>query len=187
MCATCPQIEVCFTPGQDCTSEIIREVNSAQHLILVQAYNFTSASIAKSLIQAKQRGVLVRVILDKSQKTQRYSASTLFVNQHIPTWIDNKPAIAHNKIMIIDDEKVITGSFNFTASAQERNAENLLVIDDSNLAKLYTENWKKRQQQSVTLNASDNVSNNVTHKTQHRRKSDHLNWNGILNHVKKLI
>ncbi|MEO5334056.1 MAG: phospholipase D-like domain-containing protein [Magnetococcus sp. YQC-5] len=57
--------------------------------------------------------------------------------------IDSSHAIAHNKVMIVDDETVITGSFNFTKAAQEKNAENLLVLRDKGLAKRYLENWRK--------------------------------------------
>lgn len=71
------------------------------------------------------------------------------MNNNIDTWIDYKPAIAHNKIMIIDNRVVITGSFNFTKAAQNRNAENLLIIENHDLVKKYLANWVKRQQLSV--------------------------------------
>ncbi len=61
----------------------------------------------------------------------------------MPTFIDSKHAIAHNKIMIIDDATVITGSFNFTKAAQESNAENLLVLHDEKMAWGYEANWEK--------------------------------------------
>ena len=62
--------------------------------------------------------------------------------------IDAEHAIAHNKVMIIDGETVITGSFNFTKAAEENNAENLLVIHDKKLAGLYTKNWYEHSQHS---------------------------------------
>lgn len=150
--STCPDIQVCFTPGQNCTTEIIEVIDAAKKSIFVQAYSFTSAPIVTHLIAAKNRGILVNVILDKSQKSQRYSASHLLVTQHIPCWIDYKPAIAHNKIMIIDEKEVITGSFNFTKAAQSRNAENVLIIRDPSLAKLYMQNWRRRKAVSRYLN-----------------------------------
>lgn len=149
---SCPKIQVCFTPGQNCTAEITEVIDTAKQSIFVQAYSFTSAPIAAHLIAAKKRGVKVNVILDKSQKTQRYSASRFLVNQHIPCWIDYKPAIAHNKIMIIDEKAVITGSFNFTKAAQNKNAENLLIIRDPALANLYLKNWQQRRAVSSYLN-----------------------------------
>ncbi|WP_232019634.1 phospholipase D family nuclease [Candidatus Rickettsiella viridis] len=143
--ASCPRIQVCFTPGQNCTMQITDVLDNAKKSIAVQAYSFTSVPIAKHLVEARKRGVVVKVILDKSQKSQKYSASRFLLNQHIPVWIDYKPAIAHNKIMIIDEKEVITGSFNFTKAAQNKNAENVLIIRDLTLAKRYMENWQRRQ------------------------------------------
>jgi phosphatidylserine/phosphatidylglycerophosphate/cardiolipin synthase-like enzyme len=115
-------------------------------MILVQAYSFTSAPIAKAILNAHKRKVDVNVMLDKSQVTQEYSSATFLENQKIPLWIDYKPAIAHNKVMIIDDHIVITGSFNFTKKAQEKNAENVIIIDSKKLAEVYTTYWNEIKQ-----------------------------------------
>ena len=88
------------------------------------------------------------MILDKSQRTEKYSEADFLVNMGIPTWIDAKHAIAHNKIMVIDEATVITGSFNFTKAAEERNAENMLVIRDKALAENYTANWQAHVEHS---------------------------------------
>ncbi len=90
----------------------------------------------------------VEVILDKSQRTQKYSSATFLVNAGIPTKIDSAHAIAHNKVMVIDGEIVITGSFNFTKAAEEQNAENLLIIRDKKLAERYTKNWQEHERHS---------------------------------------
>jgi phosphatidylserine/phosphatidylglycerophosphate/cardiolipin synthase-like enzyme len=140
--------EVYFSPHGGCTDAIIKELNKAQSTILVQAYSFTSAPIAKALLNAHKRGVKVEVILDKSQRTQKYSSATFLRNVGIPVKIDSQHAIAHNKVMIIDGETVITGSFNFTKAAEESNAENLLVIHDKKLAERYTKNWQEHAQHS---------------------------------------
>jgi len=137
--------QVCFSPNGGCTDAIIKEIDKAKSEILVQAYSFTSAPIAKALLNAHRRGAKVEVILDKSQRTEKYSSATFLVNSGIPTYIDDKHAIAHNKIMIIDRDTVITGSFNFTKAAEEKNAENLLIIKDKKLAEIYMENWEKHK------------------------------------------
>jgi phosphatidylserine/phosphatidylglycerophosphate/cardiolipin synthase-like enzyme len=103
---------------------------------------------AKALLEAHKRGVRVEVILDQSNRTDKYSAADFLANQGVPTKIDANHAISHNKVMIIDDETVITGSFNFTKAAQEKNAENLLVICDKALAAQYTQNWQAHAQHS---------------------------------------
>ena len=86
--------------------------------------------------------------MDKSQRTEKYSSATFFFNAGIPVKIDAQHAIAHNKVMVIDGETVITGSFNFTKAAEENNAENLLVIRDKKLAERYIENWKEHEKHS---------------------------------------
>jgi phosphatidylserine/phosphatidylglycerophosphate/cardiolipin synthase-like enzyme len=85
---------------------------------LVQAYSFTSAPIANALVDAHKRGVNVQVILDKSQRTEKYSSADFVARAGIPTFIDAKHAIAHNKIMVIDGYEILTGSFNFTKAAE---------------------------------------------------------------------
>lgn len=140
--------EVCFTPGQNCTEVIVKTLSEARTSVYVQAYSFTSAPIAKALLDAHKRGVHVDVILDKSNRTARYSSADFLANQGVPTFIDAQHGIAHNKVMVIDEETVITGSFNFTRAAQEKNAENLIVIKDKALAARYNENWKGHRKHS---------------------------------------
>jgi len=116
----------------------------AKSNVLVQSYLFTSAPIAKALVDAHKRHVDVQVILDKSQRTEQYTSATFLANEGVPTYIDSRHKIAHNMVMIIDGQTVITGSFNFTKSAEEGNAENLLVINNApELAQRYTANWKE--------------------------------------------
>jgi phosphatidylserine/phosphatidylglycerophosphate/cardiolipin synthase-like enzyme len=91
----------------------------------------------------------VQVILDKSQRSERYSGATFLANAGIRTLIDEQPSIAHSKVIIIDGVSVITGSFNFTRSAQQYNAENLIVIRDGVLARHYTQNWVARERLST--------------------------------------
>jgi phosphatidylserine/phosphatidylglycerophosphate/cardiolipin synthase-like enzyme len=139
---------VCFTPGGNCTDLTINALGDAKISILVQAYSFTSAPIAKTLLDGHKRGVPVQVILDKSQRTEKYSSADFLANQGVPTMIDAEHAIAHNKVMILDGETVITGSLNFTKAAQEKNAENVLIIRDQALAAQYTQNWQAHVQHS---------------------------------------
>ena len=140
---------VYFLPRGGCTAAINAEIRKARNEILVQAYSITSASIAEELLRAHKRGVKVRVILDSSNDTDRYSAATFLSNAGIETRIDGAHAIAHNKLMIIDGATVITGSFNFTKAAEERNAENLLIIKSKKLASEYIANWNRHLKHSV--------------------------------------
>jgi len=141
---------VCFTSGGQCTDIIVSSINHAKKNVNVQAYGFASAPIVKALVYAKDRGVHVSAIVDKSNAKHTYSAISTLLNNHIPVVIDSKVSIAHNKVIIIDDATVITGSFNFTKSAQTRNAENVLIITDKQLAKSYLDNFNKRLAVSVS-------------------------------------
>jgi len=135
--------DVYFSPRGGATDAIVAEIGKARNEVLVQAYSFTSVPIARALLEAKKRGVRIEAILDKSQKKERYTAATFLYNACIPVMIDDKHAIAHNKIIIIDRQTVITGSFNFTKAAEEKNAENLLVIKGNReLAGKYLDNYR---------------------------------------------
>lgn len=81
------------------------------------------------------------MILDRSQRTERYSSATFLDNSGLGPLIDGRHAIAHNKVMVIDGKTVITGSFNFTKAAEQSNAENVLIIHDASLAIKYEKNW----------------------------------------------
>ena len=142
------QIQVYFSPNGGCTDAIVTALSQAKSSVLVQAYSFTSAPIAKAVVDAHKRGVKVRVILDKSQRTEKYSSADFLAHAKVPVSIDAKHKIAHNKVMIIDSETIITGSFNFSKSAEEGNAENLLIINSPELAEKYIENWKEHSEHS---------------------------------------
>ena len=139
---------VCFSPYGGCTHAIVDQIDNAKSEILIQAYSFTSAPIAKALVNAHKRGIYVEIILDKSNKSKKYSAGDFTAHMGVTTYIDSRHAIAHNKIIIIDKEIVITGSFNFTKAAEEKNAENLLVMKSNSLAKTYIDNWNKHKEHS---------------------------------------
>jgi phosphatidylserine/phosphatidylglycerophosphate/cardiolipin synthase-like enzyme len=139
---------LCFVPnGPACESLLVNTINNTRSSLLIQAYSFTSPPIAEAVVNVFKRGLDVRVIVDKSQVSEKYTSATFLKNVGIPVVIDTKPAIAHNKVMIFDQLSVFTGSFNFTRSAQDRNAENGLVIhDDTDIVKAYTNNWTNRHQ-----------------------------------------
>jgi phosphatidylserine/phosphatidylglycerophosphate/cardiolipin synthase-like enzyme len=136
-----PPMEVYFSPKGGCTDAIVQEIDAAKNSILVQAYSFTSKPIAEALVAAHKRGVKTSVILDSEQETTNYSEADFLIHEGMPPLIDDEHAIAHNKIMIIDDGVVITGSFNFTTQAEKSNAENLLIIRDKLVAKTFADNW----------------------------------------------
>jgi phosphatidylserine/phosphatidylglycerophosphate/cardiolipin synthase-like enzyme len=108
----------------------------------------TRAPIAQALGAAERRGVKVRLILDKSQRTEKYSPADIVTHAGIPAFVDPKHAIAHNQIMVIDGKTILTGSFNFTTAAEPGNAENPPVIQDVSPAKKYAANRNRHSQHS---------------------------------------
>src|SRR5260221_1381066 len=141
---------VCFTTGNkstiggDCGAVLVAEIAKAERELLVQAYNFTEPRIIAAIIAAHRRGVLVAVILDKISPSQRGEGADPVHDAGIPTFIDRKPKIAHNKVVVIDQTTVVTGSFNFSTNAGCCNAENLLVIHRPALAVAYAEDFARR-------------------------------------------
>jgi len=132
---------------------IVKQIDEAKKSIYVQAYGLTSQPIIEAVGNAKGRGLDVKVILDKVNETEKQGNGAKYLkSKNIEVLIDNKVAIAHNKVMVIDNKNIITGSFNFTKSAQDRNAENVLIIlDDSTIAQKYIANWEKRATVSRNL------------------------------------
>jgi phosphatidylserine/phosphatidylglycerophosphate/cardiolipin synthase-like enzyme len=139
---TPPSLLAHFSPKGGCTEAIVHEIGQARHEVLVLAYSFTSKPIAQALVEAKLRGVHVEIVLDHSNEGEAYSDLHFFLEQGLAPSIDPHHAIAHNKVMIIDNRTLLTGSFNFTQHAENDNAENLLVIKGHReLVRVYKENF----------------------------------------------
>jgi len=138
---------VCFTPGDHCDDLVVKEIQTAHKDILIQAYHLSSHKIVAALLAKEAQSVPITVILDKTARKEAIP----FLQANIPVYIDDKVRIAHNKVMVIDDVTTITGSFNFTDSAQSRNAENLLVIDNGQLASEYENNFYDRLNNSKEM------------------------------------
>ena len=140
--------EVYFSPKGGAEEAVVRTIGQAKRTVHVLAYSFTSSPINTALVEAHARGVNVSVILDKSQRTAKGGKLQSLQEAGIPVLVDSTHAIAHNKVMVIDKRRVITGSFNFTKSAEERNAENLLIIHSRSLSRTYLNNFEIHAQHS---------------------------------------
>lgn len=131
-------VDLLFSPKDPCASEIITCINKATSTIDVAMYYFTMRQIAQALLDAKKRGVYVRVVLDKSQAVEKFSKSRFLMNNGIEVKYSSGAGIMHNKFCIIDDTTLITGSFNWTGAADLKNDENLLIINSRELASKYS-------------------------------------------------
>ncbi|MEF2228830.1 MAG: phospholipase D-like domain-containing protein [Candidatus Cardinium sp.] len=137
-------IQAWFTPQDPCMDLIVAKVLSAKTSIFVQAYVITSKQITDALIAAHQNKVAVQLLIDKDAPTTKGSKVNELLRYGIPIIIDKTVGYAHNKVMIIDDEYVITGSFNWTHGAQTRNAENLVMITGKDINRRFKNNWYMR-------------------------------------------
>lgn len=139
-----PATEEAFSPHQGSTALIVRTIGEARHSVRVAAYSFTSRQIAQALIDAHGRGVDVRVVLNKSQRSSRSSMAAKVAESGLPVRFNSHYAIMHDKFIIVDDVTLETGSFNFTQAAENRNAENVLVVhDDPQAVAAYVRQWEK--------------------------------------------
>lgn len=145
------QIESHFTPDEPCTDIIIDKISSAKDSVLVHAYLLTCQKIAQSLIQAHCNHIQVKILIDKHAIHSHGSQIRPLLKAGIPIFIDQISGIAHNKIILIDKDYVITGSFNWTEHAQKKNAENIVIIKDKLTHRAFKKNWNKRLQKSRPL------------------------------------
>jgi phospholipase D len=135
---------VCFTPNRQCQSFILREINEAKESIRLQAYSFTDKAIAYALVEAASRGIDVKINLDQSNMNDGRSAKDILISNGVAVRIDSPSGIAHNKVIIIDKSRLITGSYNFSQNAYSRNVENMLILYSPSLCEAYIYNWNKR-------------------------------------------
>ncbi|TCK06497.1 phospholipase D family protein [Phorcysia thermohydrogeniphila] len=141
-----PSISVYFSPRGGATSAIVSEIKRAEKSIDVAIYSFTSRKIARALIAAHKRGIRVRIVADEGSARSRNSVLPLLESAGIPVRYKRGSGggLMHNKYAVVDGETVITGSFNWTVSAEKRNDENLLVIKGlPAVVKAYEENFEK--------------------------------------------
>lgn len=129
-----------FSPKGGAAEEIIKQIDNAESHIDIAMYSFTYEPIAEAIIRAKNRGVKIRILMDKVQSQGKYSKYKFFLDNEIALIQDRHAGIMHNKIAIIDGRILFTGSFNWTKSAEERNEENLLeFINEEEITKVYQE------------------------------------------------
>ena len=137
-------VEVAFSPGGGATDLVVRAIGSAKQSIHVAAYSFTSRPIAKAMGEARRAGVDVDVVVDHEQINKgSHSVVSYLLSMNIPVRVDIVHTLQHDKYMVIDGKTVETGSFNYTAAAEQHNSENVLVLWNApQLAGAYAANWK---------------------------------------------
>ena len=130
-------VEIYFSPKDKVDDRIINLINSSKSYIYIPTFLITHSKIAEALIQAKNRGVDVRVIIDANSTSTRNSKHALLRSNGILLKTENYAGKLHIKSMIIDDKYLVTGSMNFSNSGVNKNDENILVIENSDIAKFH--------------------------------------------------
>lgn len=148
-------VQVAFPPWDDAEALVVAAVGGARQEIFVQAFSFTSKAVARALIAARRRGVDVQVTADREQTFGGESTRIPdLASAGIPIWLEVRYTAAHSKVMIIDpgtrEPVLITGSYNWTWSAQHGNAENLLIVRrNRELTRAYLRNWERRRRDAL--------------------------------------
>jgi phosphatidylserine/phosphatidylglycerophosphate/cardiolipin synthase-like enzyme len=135
-------ISIYFCPEDNCADKIIKELRKAQHTIRFMTFSFTHAGIANTLLLQMENGVIVEGIYEKSQNS-KYSTFPVLAYQGASVKTDSNKYNMHNKVFIIDDHTVITGSMNPTKNGDERNDENVLIIHNKEIAGEFIEEFEK--------------------------------------------
>ncbi len=137
-------VEVCFVPGSDCGALIAHEIDTARSAIRIQAYTFTSPRISHALERARRRGVDVVALLDAREagEANETAAIRTLLEARVAVRLDGAHSTAHNKVLVVDQATVITGSFNFSVSVERHSAENVLFIrGNPRVVRAYLDNF----------------------------------------------
>ena len=139
---------VYFSPDGECEAKVIEWIGKANYKLHILIYSFTLDSVGDALVDAQDRGIEVKAVFEKSQISQ-YSEYWKLRNAGVPVRNDTNSNSMHHKVMIVDDAVVLTGSFNWSQNGQENNNENLVIIDDENVAFNYSKEFQNIWEDSV--------------------------------------
>jgi len=154
VCVSAEDIKIgaLFSPEDSCGLAIQKYISEAQDYVFVAMYYFTLRRLAQELVNAHKRGVKVRVFLDSKQRVEKYAKGRFLEQKGIEVKYrgDDTSGYMHSKFCVIDDRIVITGSFNWTVSADLKNDENLVIIESTDVAKSYRNYFDRLWEDQVT-------------------------------------
>jgi phosphatidylserine/phosphatidylglycerophosphate/cardiolipin synthase-like enzyme len=138
-------VDVCFVPSEICIGRIVAAIDAARREVRVQAYGFTAEPVIAALLRAHARGVDMAALLDRSNEQGRHPGLSALQAAGVPVWIDTVSGIAHIKAIVIDRHLVIGGSYNYTASAERRNVEDVTFTESTEIAGRFLRDWQQRR------------------------------------------
>ena len=142
------QVEVYFAPEDGVADHLIQALSSAQSTVRFMAFQFTSEPVADALIELVGRGITVQGVVEERSADAPYSQVARLRAGGVEVFVDGNPYIMHHKVMIVDDQVVVLGSYNFTLSAEEENDENLLIVHDPEVAAAFLGEFGRVLQQA---------------------------------------
>ncbi len=137
------EVECYFAPEDSVQAEIISEIDAAQKRLHVMAFAFTSRPIAEAMARRMAEGVKVRAIFESRSAGSRYSQDDYLARQGAEIELDTNEYTMHHKVIIVDSDTVVTGSYNFSKSAEKRNDENVLILHDPTIARRYLDEFDR--------------------------------------------
>ena len=142
-------VESYFTPEDDVAGErIVAYLRSARTSIAFMVFSLTAGGIAQALGEAMQRGVTVRGVFERGNASSLFSQYPSLKALGMDVLLDGNPDQMHHKVFIVDDRVVMTGSYNYSSSAEHANDENVLIVDDARLAQAYASEFRRVWQQA---------------------------------------
>lgn len=132
---------VYFSPGV--RAQLLPLLAGVQRSMDLAVYAFTDSDLAWAVVKAQGRGVKVRVVLDGPWSANRYAKDEFLARHGVEVRLDGGGGIMHHKFAVLDERKVVTGSYNWTASAEEENHENVLILDDPAVAAQYAAEFQR--------------------------------------------
>ena len=132
-----------FSPGNTCRNAIIQQIKLATESLKICVFTISDNEISKEIISAYKKGINIKIISDNDKSFDLGSDIEQMANSGIDTKIDNSPSHMHHKFCIIDKDTLITGSYNWTRSAAERNQENILINKEPQIIKSYLKEFDK--------------------------------------------
>jgi phosphatidylserine/phosphatidylglycerophosphate/cardiolipin synthase-like enzyme len=147
-----PSVQVGFSPDGTAQQLVLESIAEAKTSIQLLAYAFQAPDIAQALVAAQQRGVQVRMVVDKKRNQGKASkaAMDLLVSHGVELRTNDHFHIHHDKVMVVDGDVVETGSFNYAPSAETANSENVVVIRGMpEVSRQYIAHWQSRWELGV--------------------------------------
>jgi phosphatidylserine/phosphatidylglycerophosphate/cardiolipin synthase-like enzyme len=136
-------VQVLFSPEDGVAKYVVQRLKAAKTNIRFLAFSYTADDIATTMIARKQAGLVVQGVFEKQNASGSDAEYAKLKSGGVDVLEDSNCYILHHKVIVIDERTVITGSYNFTGSAERDNDENLVIVDDPNLARAYLEEFQR--------------------------------------------